>query len=141
MGLDIGDSRIGVALSDLLRISAQPFCNIERNKKDDYAKLLDLIETNTVKSIVVGLPLEMSGEVGAQATKVQNFIDGFVKFIHRKKISDMTIEYIDERLTTVEAKRVTSGSGLKNKDCRAALDRVSASIILETYLLKNSQNV
>lgn len=130
MGLDVGDARVGIAISDPLGISAQCYPALERDKSF-YKKLKSLIEEKDVSTLVIGLPYELSGDLGEQAKKVENFVNN----LSQKLIGlDLSVVFIDERLTTSEAKRVLSGSKLKNREKSAALDSISASLILETHL-------
>ena len=101
LGLDIGDSRIGVALSDPQGILASPHTIISRTDESSGIKaILAIIDQNQVGEVVVGLPLSMKGSIGAQAEKVQGFAQELSA--HTK----VPIEYRDERLTTVEAQRL-----------------------------------
>ena len=135
MGLDIGDARIGVALSDPLRLTAQPFATIERIGKRSIREIVKVAEEQNARKVVVGLPLELDGNAGPQALKVREFAEEIKAALERRFGRDeIEMIYWDERLTTVAAQRVLAGSGLKNKDCSSALDRVSAALILEGYL-------
>jgi RNase H-fold protein (predicted Holliday junction resolvase) len=82
LGLDIGDARIGVAISDELGIAAHPLCTITRkNRKVDLAALHALIDAHGVEQIVIGLPLRLNGEIGIQAQKVKKICCGFGAYI------------------------------------------------------------
>jgi len=136
MALDIGDSRIGVALSDSLALTAQPHSTIKRgssNNSKTFSELGQIIESNSVETIVAGLPLEMSGKRGEQALKTEKFIEAFQAWLAEKDLS-FSFEYVDERLSSVEAERTLQSKKLKNRERRAAIDRIAASIILQTYL-------
>lgn len=135
LALDVGDSRIGLALSDALGITAQPLMTLER--KDGYQeKLLKLLSEKNIHRIVVGLPLELDGSQGPQAEKVLRFVKRLAHRI-RCDLADHNISFflVDERFSTAEAERVIVGSKLLNKERSAALDRISAAIILQTYLM------
>ncbi len=135
MALDVGESRIGVALSDPLRITAQPHSTIERKEKNYFTQIATLIQKENVGSIVVGMPYELSGNLGPQGEKVQVFIDKLTAFLKKNApTSNIPIKIWDERFTTTAAERVLIGSKLKNSDRSAALDRVSAALILESYM-------
>jgi putative holliday junction resolvase len=129
LGLDIGDVRIGVALSDELGIAAHPLCTITRkNRKRDLDTLRHLIETHKVERVVVGLPLRLNGEFGIQAQKVQ-------KFAHALKRSvDIPIDFWDERLTTVEAEQILRNTKKRGKKRKKVIDQVAAVLILDEYL-------
>lgn len=132
MALDVGDARVGIAISDPLGLSAQPYPAIER-KKDFFKNLQKLIEEKAVKTLVLGLPLELDGAYGPQAKKVEDFRTALLKELRELNLK---VDYLDERMTTIQAERVLQGSKLKNKEKSAALDSISAALILESYLLK-----
>lgn len=132
MALDVGDARVGVAVSDPLGFSAQPYPAIER-KKDFFKILRKLLEEKQVKTVVLGLPLELDGAYGPQAKKVEDFRTTLLKEMCEL---DLKVDYLDERMTTVQAERVLQGSKLKNKEKSAALDSISAALLLESYLLR-----
>lgn len=134
MSLDVGDVRIGIALSDPLGISAQPFSTIERKGRYLNA-LIGIMTEQEVSKVIIGLPYELNGSLGPQGEKVQKFAAELRAALDRRgSLKDREIIFWDERLTTVAAKRVLAGSGLKNKDCHSALDRVSAALILDGYM-------
>jgi putative Holliday junction resolvase len=130
LGLDIGDKRIGVAMSDPEGILATPATIIERGD-DDIKTIVDIIEREKVGKIIAGLPRSMSGEVGAQAEKVRAFTD---------KLSQATnalIELRDERFSTVSAGRLMREARTKkpSKDNKKVRDdAIAAAIILQGYL-------
>ena len=129
LGLDIGDVRIGVAISDELGMAAHPLCTITRkNRKVDLAALNALIDTHGVDQIVVGLPLRLNGEVGIQAQKVKKF----AAFLERA--SNLPISFWDESFTTVEAEADTSANQKRRKKQKRIIDQVAAVLILESYL-------
>ena len=125
LGLDIGDRRIGVALSDTLGILATPLIIIDRkDERQDIEAIIDIINQNQVRQIVVGLPRSMDGSVGRQAEKVKDFVQSLS--CH----TEIPVEFRDERLTTVSAKRLMRAG--KSKQTRD--DAVAAAIILQGYL-------
>ena len=140
MGLDVGDARIGVALSDPAGISATPRCTVERGRnKKSRAKAIrqiaEMISIEGVSSVVVGMPVELCGEVGEQGQKVLLFCGALESELGRRpNTAGVDISLWDERFTTREAQRVLVSSGLKNSARRAALDRISASVILSAYM-------
>ena len=136
MGLDVGDVRIGVALSDPLGLTAQPHTSIDSEDGRSILAVIRIILEREVGKIVVGLPIELSGELGPQAQKVKLFSEQLQAALFRRaELKHIRVELWDERLTTAQAKRILEGSALKNKDRSSALDRVSAAIILQSYLL------
>ncbi|MFC2010499.1 Holliday junction resolvase RuvX [Chloroflexota bacterium] len=129
MGLDIGDRRIGVALSDSTGILASPLTVIDRTDDSQAIQaIIDIIEQHGVEQIIAGLPRSMDGSIGQQAEKVQAFV---------RNLSGQTqvpIEFRDERLTTVSAKRLMRESRGKKTRKKARDDAIAAALILQGYL-------
>jgi putative holliday junction resolvase len=135
LSLDVGDVRIGLAKSDELNMFAHPLCSIERKGGAEISAIADIIQHERTHSVVVGLPLELNGNAGPQAEKVRKFIRQLQGELGRRGVHrDVKIIEWDERLTSRQAERVVAGSGLKNNKRREALDRISATLILESYL-------
>lgn len=129
LALDLGKKRIGLALSDELGITAQGLATLERkNKRSDLAALARLARANGVALILAGNPLHMSGEPGRQAEWVKDFADTLAAS------TGLPVKLWDERLTTVEASRVLRESGMGIRKRAAAVDRLSAVILLQSYL-------
>lgn len=129
LGLDVGDKRIGVALSDPMGILASPLTIIERTREpDDIESILKIAEEREVERIIVGLPRLMSGVIGAQAEKVQSFVEGL------QSHTEIPIELRDERLTTVTAMRLKQETSSKKKDRKMRYDAMAAAVILQEYL-------
>ena len=129
LGLDIGDARIGVAISDELGIAAHPLCSITRkNRKVDLAVLQTLITTHKVERIVIGLPLRLNGEIGIQARKVKKFAAALERTVN------LPICFWDERFTTVEAEQILRGTKKRGKKRKKVIDQVAAVLILDGYL-------
>ena len=127
LGLDIGDKRIGVALSDPQGILASPFTIINRSGEvADVAAIVDIVEQKGVEQIVVGLPRSMDGSIGKQAEKVKAFTEEL------RRQTKVPAEFRDERLSTVSAKRLMR-EGKKGRG-KAGDDAVAAAIILQAYL-------
>jgi putative Holliday junction resolvase len=129
MGLDVGDRRIGVAVSDALGLTAQPVLTLHRTgRRDDMRSLLRLLRRHSCTAIVVGNPLYMSGDMSPQAVKTQEFA--------RKlgEESGLPVHLWDERLTTTEAHRHLHASGRAGIDHRAVVDQVAAVLILQGFL-------
>lgn len=127
LGLDVGDARIGLALSDPTGMLASPYGFVERGPSD-IADIVSVAEENKVDEIVVGLPLSMSGDSGAQAGKVRGFIRDL------KSQTDLPIRTVDERLSTVQAQGMLNQSGRRRQGDRGQLDAAAAAVILQTYL-------
>jgi len=131
LGLDVGDKRIGVALSDPGGILASPLTIIDRrDDRLDIEAITNIITQHQVKHIIVGLPRSMDGSIGQQAQKVQAFTQTLCQH------TDVPIEFRDERLSTVSAKRLLQAGGNKkgNKKKRIRDDAIAAAIILQGYL-------
>ncbi len=129
LALDVGKRRIGLALSDPLGITAQGLETLERtNTREDYAALARIAEENAVSLIVVGHPMHLSGSEGRQADYVRRFAEGL------RERAGLPVKLWDERLTSVEANRVLRGSGISIEKRARAVDRLSAVLILQSYL-------
>ena len=126
LGLDVGDRRIGVALSDPQGILASPSTIIERRyDATDVQRIMDLATRNAVDKIIVGLPVSMDGTIGAQAEKVEAFTQEL------RKQARVPVEFRDERLSTVSAKRLKA-AGSKNRKLHH--DAMAAAVVLQSYL-------
>ncbi|MGI6485803.1 MAG: Holliday junction resolvase RuvX [Tepidanaerobacteraceae bacterium] len=129
LGLDIGDKRIGVAISDELGITAQGVDIINRNgMKKDIDKILNMLEKYKVRRVVVGLPKNMNGTVGPQVQSVKNFIEKI------RLQTDVEFVYWDERLTTIAAEKILIDADLSRKKRKGVVDKLAAVIILQNYL-------
>lgn len=130
IGLDIGDKRIGIAVSDTMRLIASPHSVIIRsNIKSDLSQLLKLQEELDADSFIVGLPLNMDGSRGFQCEKVQEFVDN----LEAEGVS--TILW-DERLSTKSAERSMIEAGVRRNKRKMSIDSVAAALILQSYLNK-----
>jgi putative Holliday junction resolvase len=129
MGLDVGEKRIGVALSDPLGIIASALTVVER-KTDEAAlkQIIELARENEVERIVVGLPRSLDGSLGKQAQSVQHFIE-----LLKGHIQLPTVTW-DERLSTVAAERALLEVGMKRDKRKKRRDSLAASFILQNYL-------
>jgi len=129
MGLDVGNRRIGVAVSDELGLTAQPVLTLVRtNRRQDLRSLARLVRKYGCQEIVVGNPLYMSGDQSPQAEKTQAFA---------QQVADETqlpIHLWDERLTTTEAHRHLHASGRPGTEHRAVVDQVAAVLILQSFV-------
>jgi putative Holliday junction resolvase len=131
LGLDVGDRRTGVAVSDPLGILASPLLVIEHTEdENDIAAILDLVRQYQAELIIVGLPQSMDGTLGLQAEKVKAFTEKL------KARSPVPVEFRDERLTTVEAKRMMEQATTKKspKNKKIEYDAAAAAVILQSYL-------
>ncbi|HLK51436.1 MAG TPA: Holliday junction resolvase RuvX [Bryobacteraceae bacterium] len=129
MALDLGRKRIGLAISDPLGITAQGLPNLERTRKrDDLGALAQLAREREVGLILLGNPVNMGGSEGRQSAWVHEFA------VALEKRTGLPIRFWDERLTTVQAHRVLKESGISLEKRAAAVDRLSAVILLQSYL-------
>ncbi len=129
LALDLGKRRIGLAISDELGITAQGLDTLQRtNLREDLAHLANLIAEKNAGLILMGNPIHMSGREGRQAEYTRDFAERL-----REK-TGLPLVYWDERLTSVEAGRVLRDSGISIEKRARAVDRLSAVILLASYL-------
>ena len=129
LALDLGKKRIGLAISDPLGLTAQGLPNLVRtNKRTDLDALAHLAAEREVALFLMGNPLNMSGRAGRQCEWVKEFADAL------ERRTNLPVKLWDERLTTVEASRVLRLSGVSIEKRAAAVDRLSAVILLQSYL-------
>ena len=129
MGLDVGDKTIGVAVSDLMGLTAQGVKTIKRvGKKKDIEALKEIIKERQVNKIVSGLPKNMNGTLGPQGEKVIKFCELL------EEETGIKIEYWDERLSTVAAERTLIQGNVRRENRKGVIDMVAAVIILQGYL-------
>jgi len=129
MGLDVGDKRIGIALSDDGELIASPKETLERRGyKKDIPYLLDLARREDVYGIVVGLPYSLDGSEGPQAAKVRRFISAI------ESETDLRVSTWDERFTTVAAEEILHITEVPGRKHKKSVDRIAAAIILQGYL-------
>ena len=129
MGLDVGDKTIGVAVSDLMGLTAQGVKTIKRvGKKKDIEALKEIIKERQVNKIVSGLPKNMNGTLGPQGEKVIKFCELL------EEETGIKIEYWDERLSTVAAERTLIQGNVRRENRNGVIDMVAAVIILQGYL-------
>ena len=133
LALDLGKRRIGLALSDALGITAQGLETLERtNIREDLARLAKLAAENEVGLFLMGDPLHLSGHAGRQAEYAREFAERL------RAATGLSVEFWDERLTTVAAQRVLRESGISIQKRAKAVDRLAAVILLESYLDANN---
>lgn len=129
MALDVGGRRIGIAMSDPMRILASPLTTIQAlPHQRALSQITALLTMHAVVELVVGFPLTMSGEIGSQAKVVQSFVADL------RLLMSIPIHMIDERLTSVAAERMMLDLGMRPEQRKARIDEVAASIILQDYL-------
>jgi putative Holliday junction resolvase len=130
LALDIGNRRIGVAVSDELGLTAQPVLTLERGRgrREDLRSLARLARRFSVVGIVVGNPLYISGDISPQAEKNQAFA------AELGELTGLPILLWDERLTSHEAHQILYEAGHKRQDHRKLVDQVAAVLILQSFL-------
>ena len=134
LGIDYGEARVGIAITDALNITAQGLETIQRNGSDKVIlrRLDEILATYEIETIVVGMPLNMNGTISERAKITQEFIHKL-----KCKYNQLKIETVDERLTTVEAHKTMNFLEVNKNKKRDIVDTISAMYILETYLNKN----
>jgi putative Holliday junction resolvase len=129
LGLDIGDKRIGVAISDPEEILASPLAIITREDDEKaVADIIKLVDQHHAERIVLGMPYSLDGSIGIQASKVMDFAERLSK--HTRA----SLEIWDERLSTVAVERLLREAGSKKAKKRARRDDAAAAFILQGYL-------
>lgn len=129
LALDLGSKRVGVAVSDPLRITAQGLRTLPRQGgRPDRQAIAQLATENEVERIIVGWPLTLGGDEGQAAQAARRFTEDL-----RREIG-LPIELWDERLTTAEAARVLAQAGVSRRHRRPDLDRMAATLILQSWL-------
>ena len=129
LGIDFGDRKIGLAISDSLWITAQPLASYRRGtEKEDEKYFKALIAEYEITEIIVGMPLRMDGSSGTRAEKTREFARWL------EQILNLPILFWDERLTTKQANKILSQRKIATKAKKNIEDQISAMIILSTYL-------
>ncbi|WP_054261589.1 Holliday junction resolvase RuvX [Propionispora sp. 2/2-37] len=130
LGLDVGDKTIGVAVSDLLQLTAQGVEVIRRRTEDhDFSRLNELINQYEVDSVVVGLPKNMNGTIGPRGEFTQKFAEDL-----EKKFPLLNVVLWDERLSTVAAEKSLIAADVSRNKRRQVIDKMAAVFILQGYL-------
>jgi putative Holliday junction resolvase len=129
LALDVGEKRIGVAISDATQTLARPLMTLRRaSKREDFEAIAQLIAIHDVQRVIVGMPWTLRGEEGAQARRVRRYAEALSATIAAP------IAFQDERLSSVEAeRRLASGSRRRSRD-KGELDAAAAAVILQDYL-------
>jgi putative Holliday junction resolvase len=127
LGIDHGDARFGIAISDELGMLAHPLETIAVRETDPLARVLKIVAEKSIGIIVLGLPKNMDGTTGAAAEKVRAFAE-------KLRAAGCTVRLWDERLSTVAAQRNLHEAGRNAKTSRAVIDQAAAQIILQGWL-------
>lgn len=130
MALDVGDVRIGVAVSDLMGIIANPLETYTRKGdiEKDVGYIVALAKSHEVSLFVSGLPLGLNGQENDQTRKTREFIDALTA------ATDIPVKFMDERFTTLSAERVLIQGNVRRENRKKVIDKVAATIILQNYL-------
>jgi len=126
LGLDHGTRRVGIALSDALRLTAQPFEVVLRARA--VTRVGELVSEYKIKEIVVGIPISLNGDEGPPAAAARQFGSEITS------ATGIRVSYVDERFTTVTAEKAMLAAGAKRRVRRESLDKVAAAIILQAFL-------
>ncbi len=130
MALDFGDARIGIAMSDIMKIIANGYETYKRvSEEKDLQYIVGLVKPNAVDEIVFGLPINMDGTEGDRVLRTREFADKLQQLIPNVKIS-----FQDERLTTVTGERMLIEAGVRREKRKGVIDKIAATIILQQYL-------
>ena len=136
LGLDLGEARIGVALTDETGTVAMPLLTIQRtNRKADLEAIRGLVEQHGVAVVVVGVPWPLAGGESPQAEKALNFARRL-----GRRLEGVEVVTWDERLTTVEAERALLEGNVSRAKRRKVVDQLAATLILSAYLEAGKQN-
>ncbi|MEG4491014.1 Holliday junction resolvase RuvX [Microcoleus sp. D3_18_C4] len=136
LGLDIGLKRVGIAGCDGTGLIATGITTLVRSSFDrDVAYLRELVRERRVEILVAGLPYSLNGEWGAQARQVQKYANRIATAL------ELPLEYVDERLTSVEAEELMKTQGISLSQNKGAIDRKAAALILQQWLDERRQNI
>lgn len=135
LGIDYGEARVGIAITDELNITVQGLETIVRNNSDKVVlrRLDEILEQYKIDTLVVGLPITLKGTKSERTLKTEEFIHKL-----KCKYNNLKIETVDERLTTVEAHKTMNFLGVNKNKKLDIVDTIAAVYILESYLNKNN---
>lgn len=132
LGLDYGAKTVGVAMTDALGMTVQPYKTIQRERESKLrptlSEIAEIVEQYRIEKIVLGLPLNMDDTEGDRAERTRAFAEKL-----QSRVS-VPIEFTDERLTTMEAAEILDESGVPRSEQKQMIDQVAAQLILEQYL-------
>lgn len=135
MSLDLGDRRIGIALSDLMGIIASGYETYTRcgDAEKDLQYIVSLIKEKQVDTVVLGLPVNMDVTEGERALLSREFGEKL------KALVDVKVDFLDERLTTVSAEKLLISADVRREKRKTVIDKIAATIILQDYLDMHSR--
>ncbi|MFH0793525.1 MAG: Holliday junction resolvase RuvX [bacterium] len=132
IGVDVGEARVGIAVSDPLGLTAQPLLVVARRGRPEelfWKEIGDVLRTFDVSECVIGIPLNMDGTAGDQAKRAKSFAKQL-----RRRFPGVTTPYWDERLTTAASESALIQAGVRREDRREKVDKIAAALILQNYL-------
>ena len=142
IGLDVGDRSIGIAISDELWITTRGLFTISRtNIKSDTQKVMEIVKENDCSHVIIGLPVNLSGEDSKQTEKVREFAEKLKNKLLSNSMGDREVVLYDERFSTVIANREMEEAGLKKNKKREIIDQQAAAVILEDWIRTNRDRV
>ena len=135
MGLDIGSVTVGVSLSDGLKMIASSYTVIryEQENEELFKKIVDIIKEEEVDEVIVGMPYHMNGDFSLGCERTRRFEEGI------KKLIDIKIVEVDERMSTVTAQNALLSFDVSRKKRKQVVDKVAATVILQSYLDRKSR--
>lgn len=136
IGIDYGDTRIGISSCDSLEILATGYCTINRQKEDAISRILEICREENTYEIILGRPMRLNGNSEIQVEKVERFAQEL-----KKAESKINIQYIDERFTTKQAELYLRTSKKNARQKRQVVDQIAATIILQTFLDKKKNTM
>lgn len=129
LGMDLGTKTLGLAISDKLGIIANPYKTLKYDELDSLInEVLDIIASEHIEELVLGYPKNMDNSLGFAVERTEKFKDAL------EEKTNMKVNLVDERLSTVEAENILISSDMSRKNRKGVIDSVAASIILDTYL-------
>jgi len=139
MAIDYGDARIGIALTDPLKITASGYSTLS-NSNDIYLQILNICKEKDVEAVVVGIPFNEKSEIGYSAKKVLDFSKKLYSYLTDNNIKIPFYEQ-DERYTTIEAYNLMNTINLKRKKRKKVIDQIAATYILMDFMKSSSKKV
>lgn len=135
LGIDFGESRIGIAVSDPFGWIASAYCTINWQKSNiiPYDEIIKIVKKENITKIVIGFPNNMDGTVGFRGDRTVLFIEGLQEQLEKEELKIELIKW-DERLTTKIAQNTINQMGIKRKNKKKIIDSVASSYILQNYL-------
>jgi putative Holliday junction resolvase len=134
LALDVGDRRVGVAISDETGLIARPLAVIHRRSKaEDFAEVARLVREQDAVGLVIGHPLAQDGTAGPQARRIERYADALADSLRADGL-DLPLTFWDESLSTQRAQQSMIASGRRSRDRRTRIDAVAAAVILQEYL-------